>query len=313
MKQFLFFLVILITAVSCGDDHKGAVEKIKFKSEKEKLSYALGVFQAEKQLKKSENFDLDDFDKNKLIEGFEKNLVKDMKLDSSCLKTIELFLGNGKMGINDRYVKEGSYCVGKLIATEFILNWSKTGALNRFDLQFVKRGFKDVVQKRPISITTQDRNKLIESFYFNLVDEFTKLIIDSTLSKKSIEKIDDRFIIEKLEEGSGVSPTDSSDVVIDYLLYTPLKDTLVDTYRNITHRRKELDITKMDGWNIVAPKLKKGGKYRIFFPSDKNPNYSLRFPCIIYEIHLIDVGSKGSLTKSDKTENMPNKKMNSMN
>jgi len=223
------------------------------------------------------------------------------------LKTTELFLGNGKMGINDRYIKEGSYCVGKLIATKFILNWSKTGALNRFDLEFVKRGFKDVVQKRPISITTQDRHKLIESFYFNLVDEFAKLIIDSTLTKKNIEKIDGKFIIEKLEEGTGISPSDSSDVILDYLLYTPLKDTLVDTYRNITERRSELDITKIDGWNIIAPKLKKGGKYRIFFPSDKNPDYTLRFPCLIYEIHLINVGPKGSLIKAD---NSTNKKIN---
>ncbi len=303
MKQFLFFLVILITAVSCGDDHKGTVEKIKFKSEKEKLSYALGVFQAEKQLKKSDNFNLDDLDKNKLIEGFEKNLNREIKLDSSCLNTTELFLGDGKTGINDRYIKEGSFCIGKLIATEFILNWSKTQALNRFDLEFVKRGFRDVVQKKPLSITTQDRNKLIESFYFNLVDEFTKIILDTTLNKNNIEKIDDKFIIEKIKEGTGMSPTDSSDVVIDYVLYTPLKDTLVDTYRNLSNRRYELDITKMDGWNIVAPKLKKGGKYRIFFPSDKNPNYSLRFPCIIYEIDLVNVGPKGSLTKTDNSTN----------
>ena len=159
-------------------------------------------------------------------------------------------------------------------------------------------------------------NELIGKFYNNLVDELTTKILDTTLNKKNIEKVDDKIIIEKLNEGFGISPTDSSDVILDFILYTPLKDTLVDTYRNIVGRRGELDIRNFEEWSLVAPKLKMGGKYRVFFPSDNNPNYSLRFPCVIYELHLKNVGPKGSLIKVDQKDNsskMGNKNMRSTN
>jgi hypothetical protein len=90
MKQFLFFLVVLALAVSCGDDHKGTVEKIKFKSEKEKLSYALGVNQAELYFNKA-NLSPEDFNQNKVIEGFSKELQTDFEIDSACIQTVQLF------------------------------------------------------------------------------------------------------------------------------------------------------------------------------------------------------------------------------
>ena len=75
--RILLSLVLLSSFIfSCGDDHQGKVEKIKFKNEKEKLSYALGVNQAELYFTKS-NLSPEDFDQNKLIDGFSNELKKD--------------------------------------------------------------------------------------------------------------------------------------------------------------------------------------------------------------------------------------------
>ena len=162
--RILLSLVLLSSFIfSCGDDHQGKVEKIKFKNEKEKLSYALGVNQAELYFTKS-NLSPEDFDQNKLIDGFSNELKKDYLIDSNCMKTVQLFLGNGQQDINDRYVKEGSYCVGKINAHNFMKIWNKPGAIEKLDLTFVKLGFSDVVKKKPLSLTKSDRSLLIKNY-----------------------------------------------------------------------------------------------------------------------------------------------------
>ena len=151
MKQLSMLVLLSLFIYSCGEDHQGKVDKIKFKSEKEKLSYALGVNQAELYFTKS-NLSPEDFDQNKMIDGFSKELKKEYLIDSNCMKTVQLFLGNGQEDINDRYAKEGSYCVGKINAHNFMKIWNKPGAIEKLDLSFVKLGFSDVVQKKPLSL-----------------------------------------------------------------------------------------------------------------------------------------------------------------
>lgn len=317
MKQFLFFLVILITAVSCGDDHKGTVEKIKFKSEKEKLSYALGVNQAELYFNKS-NLSPEDFNQNKMIEGFSNELKQEFEIDSSCIKTAQLFLGNGQQDLNDRYSKEGSYCIGKMNAQNFMRIWNKPGSLQKLDLAFVKLGFKDVIQKKPLSLTKSDRSLLIKNFYEKLVEDLTKVMLDTVLVKKNVQKIENEILIETIQDGNGAIPTDSSDVAIDFILTTPYGDTMENSFnRSAEKKEPAYNIQQMyEGWSLAFPKLKQGGTYRVYIPFDMHKDPRLPFPYIIYYVKLNNVGAKGSLTKTDKSENTSStvkQGMNSMN
>lgn len=298
----LFILILLI--YSCGEDHQGKVDKIKFKNEKEKLSYALGVNQAELYFTKS-NLSPSDFDQNKMIDGFSKELKKDYFIDSNCMKTVQLFLGNGQQDINDRYVKEGSYCVGKINAHNFMKIWNKPGAIEKLDLALVKVGFSDVVKKKPLSITKSDRSMLIKNYYEGLVEELTKRMMDTVLVKKNIEKIENEIIIETIEAGTGVSPTDSSDVAINFILSTPYGDTMENSFqRKKTDQETPIFNVKQmyEGWSTAFPKLKQGGTYRVYLPFDSHKDPRLPFPYIVYYLQLKNVGAKGSLAKANQNQ-----------
>jgi hypothetical protein len=317
MKQILFFLSIFILTVSCGDDHKGTVQKIKFKNEKEKLSYALGVNQAELYFNKA-NLSPEDFNQNKMIEGFSNELKTDFEIDSACIKTTQLFLGNGQQEINDRFIVEGSYCIGKMNAQNFMRIWNKPGALEKLDLAFVKLGFKDVVQKKPLSLTKADRSLLIKNYYEKLVEDLTKVMLDTVMVKKNIQKIENEILIETIEDGNGAVPTDSSDVVIDFILSTPYGDTMENSFKRPSEKKEPaFNIQQMyEGWSLAFPKIKQGGTYRVYIPFDMHKDPRLPFPYIIYYIKLKNVGPKGSLIKVDQKDNsskMGNQNMRSTN
>lgn len=317
MKQILLFLSVLLLAVSCGDDHKGTVQKIKFKNEKEKLSYALGVNQAELYFNKA-NLSPEDFNQNKMIEGFSNELKTDFEIDSACIKTTQLFLGNGQQEINDRFIVEGSYCIGKMNAQNFMRIWNKPGALEKLDLAFVKLGFKDVVQKKPLSLTKADRSLLIKNYYEKLVEDLTKVMLDTVMVKKNIQKIENEILIETIEEGNGAVPTDSSDVVIDFILSTPYGDTMENSFKRPSEKKEPaFNIQQMyEGWSLAFPKIKQGGTYRVYIPFDMHKDPRLPFPYIIYYIKLKNVAPKGSLIKVDSKENSPkigNQNMRSTN
>lgn len=300
MKQLSMLVLLSLFIYSCGEDHQGKVDKIKFKSEKEKLSYALGVNQAELYFTKS-NLSPEDFDQNKMIDGFSKELKKEYLIDSNCMKTVQLFLGNGQEDINDRYAKEGSYCVGKINAHNFMKIWNKPGAIEKLDLSFVKLGFSDVVQKKPLSLAKSDRSLLIKNYYEVLVEELTKRMLDTVLVKKNIEKIENEIIIETIEAGTGVSPTDSSDVAINFILSTPYGDTMENSFlRKKTNQEAPIFNVKQmyEGWSTAFPKLKQGGTYRVYLPFDSHKDARLPFPYIIYYLQLKNVGAKGSLVKT---------------
>jgi hypothetical protein len=302
--KLLSILVLLSSIIfSCGEDHQGKVDKIKFKNEKEKLSYALGVNQAELYFTKS-NLSPEDFDQNKMIDGFSKELKKEYLIDSNCMKTVQLFLGDGQKDINDRYIKEGSYCVGKINAHNFMKIWNKPGAIEKMDLAFVKLGFSDVVKKKPLSLAKSDRSLLIKNYYEVLVEELTKRMLDTVLVKKNIEKIENEIIIETIEAGTGASPTDSSDIAINFILSTPYGDTMENSFlRKKTDQESPIFNVKQmyEGWSTAFPKLKQGGTYRIYLPFDSHKDPRLPFPYIVYYLQLKNVGAKGSLLKTQNT------------
>jgi FKBP-type peptidyl-prolyl cis-trans isomerase len=294
------FIILILILASCGDNHKGKVEKIKFKSEKEKLSYALGVNQAEMYFSKNE-LSQEDFNQDKMIEGFSKELKPDFVEDTACLETIRLFLGNGQQDINDRFINEGSYCVGKINAHNFMRIWNKPGALEKMDLDFIKRGFKDVVQKKPLSLTKAERATLIKNYYEKLVEDLTKIMLDTVLVKKNLQKIDNEILIETIQEGTGAFPTDSSDVALDFILSTPYGDTMENTFnRKSTEKEPIFNIKQMyEGWSMAFPKLKQGGVYRVYLPFEMYQDPRLPFPYIIYYLKLNKVAAKGELLKEN--------------
>ena len=50
--------------------------------------------------------------------------------------------------------------------------------------------------------------------------------------------------------------------------------------------------------STAFPKLKQGGTYRVYLPFDSHKDARLPFPYIIYYLQLKNVGGKGSLVKT---------------
>jgi FKBP-type peptidyl-prolyl cis-trans isomerase len=304
MKQLSMLVLLSSIIFSCGDDHQGKVEKIKFKNDKEKLSYALGVNHALYSLKRF-GLSPEDFDQNKLIEGFSKELKKEYVIDSNCMKTVQLFLGNGQEEINDRYAKEGSRCFGKMCAQDFMKIWNKPGSLEKMELEFVKIGFADVIQKKALSLTENIRDEFIRKFYESTENELSTRMLDSVRVKKNIDTLENDIILETIQLGIGESPNDSSDVLVDFILSTPWGDTMENSYKKLRAQRIEPIFNVKEntrGLEKALLKMKVGGKYRVYLPysAQNNPIESKKLPFqyIIYQIELKNVGAKGSLVKT---------------
>ena len=137
------------------------------------------------------------------------------------------------------------------------------------------------------------------------MEELTKRMMDTVLVKKNIEKIENEIIIETIEAGTGVSPTDSSDVAINFILSTPYGDTMENSFlRKKTDQEVPIFNVKQmyEGWSTAFPKLKQGGTYRVYLPFDSHKDPRLPFPYIVYYLQLKNVGAKGSLAKANQNQ-----------
>ena len=282
-----FFLVF-----SCEESNKksDAIKKAtKLSSLKDSTSYALGVNQAEMMLKKSK-LDTRDFDQKELIKGFKENLYTSPILDSNCKINIELFIGENGQSLNSDFAARGSYCIGKLYAHNFLTIWSKSKGINRLNLQIVCKGFEDLIKKNIVSVTMENRKKLIKRFYENLVNDVSKMMIDALKERSNVEEIENAIYIETIKKGTGEFPTDSSNVSIDYILTSPFMDTLENTYVSYSNQKPPLVNIKSfyPGMRMAIPKMQKNGIYQVFLPFEMVEDERLPFPYICFYIELLD-------------------------
>ena len=244
---------------------------------------------------KKTKMDARDFSQTDLINGFKENLHSRLIFDSVCKDQIALFTGNNGQNLNSKYAKKGSYCIGKFNAHNFLTIWTNSRGINRLNLKKVGKGFEDVIKKNIIPITEQRRGYLIKSYYENLVDDITKIMIDSVKLKKNAVKIENNIYIETLKKGIGSSPSDSSDVMVDYIVTSPFNDTLENTFKNFPDKAPPfINIKGMyPGWSFAFPYLQKKGTYRVYMPFEMFEDPRLPFPYICFYVELLDFKSKG--------------------
>ena len=122
-------------------------------------------------------------------------------------------------------------------------------------------------------------------------------------------------MIETIQEGNGALPSDSSDVAIDFILTTPYGDTMENSFKRSAEKKEPVfNVQQMyEGWSLAFPKLKQGGTYRVYIPFEMHKDPRLPFPYIIYYVKLNNVGPKGSLIKTEKSENSMSKRINPIN
>tara|TARA_Y100000385_G_scaffold279912_1_gene330217 strand:- start:1682 stop:2593 length:912 start_codon:yes stop_codon:yes gene_type:complete len=303
MIKYYYFTVLLtscLTLGSCSDSKNKTNQTESIKTTEDSISYSLGVTWAELILNKT-GMQTENYSLIELVNGFKSELHTKAIFDSLCLNKIKEFEGNSKK--SPELKKEVSYCLGKFYAHGFITKWIKPGGMKKINLNIVSSGFSDIIMKKEVKIAKEKRSSLHQMFYQRFIDDISNIMMDSVKLKKNVQKIENDIYIETLLNGNGTPPNDSSDVILDYILSTPLNDTVENSYKRLSQKipPPKFNIKQMyKGWSFVFPKIKKGGKYRIYMPFEMFNDQRLPFPYICFYIDFLDFGDKGSLVIKNK-------------
>ncbi len=304
MKKLLFIGLIpaFFGFTACGDgEDEVVVEKIEFKNNKEKLSFALGVENAASLFKDGK---FDALDKALLVEGFDSNLSSDQPTD--CEATIQKLLGPQGQDFDTTYLKEGSKCIGRFMGFEFFAQMTQLGELSELDLKMVKKGFmQGVYEQDTVNLSVVDRTQVIADFGKKLENKFyaeikskDDIFWKDVLSRKGVEQIGQTGIyLETVKKGSGAKPDMNSDFEANYILTNALGDTLESSYASGQPLKMNLSGV-IKGWQEGFPAMNKGGKYRLFVPYEKaykggNPQAPQGALC--FYVELINVGAAGTI------------------
>lgn len=304
----LAFAALVLSA--CGDD---AAEEnvVELKTEKDKLSYAVGADHA-KQLLEDPNFG--NYDKAKIIEGFDIGLKDENAFDMACQQTLQIMMGNG--GFNPAHKEDGSLCIGKAMGNFFMDGWKQENFINRFDIDMVKTGFKLALDKGDTLIPMEQRDKMI----MTLIGELNEKVFASATKKetiffnhvrniKGIKEIGNGIYLETLVAGKGGSPAVGDDVEAHYVLLNPKGDTLESSLgaKKTGGPTPTFSLNRViQGWSIAFPQLKKGGVYKLYVPQGLayggNPPQGApieRFSPLVFYIELVNYGKPGTLVKPE--------------
>lgn len=280
-------------------------ERINLASSKDSLSFSLGVESAAGLFKEDPKFEA--LDKVLLVQGFQSNL-SDVSA-SDCEATIQLFLGQHGTEFDEAYLKEGSYCIGRMSGFYFYMQMEQMDELDNIDLVIVNRGFKQgVFNEDTKNLSLIDRTRLIKEYGEKLqanfesnIEEKDKIFWADVLSKPRVEQIGETGIyFETIEKGSGGKPTADSDIEAHYILTNTEGDTLESSYASGQSFKMNLSGVIV-GWREGFPALEKGGKYRLFIPYEKAyKGGSTEAPqgALCFFVEFIDFGKEGTLTKT---------------
>lgn len=296
-------MIPLALLAACGDSEKESeVEKITFENTKDKLSYAFGVENARSIFQGNSKFE--SLDKELLIKGFDANL-SDAE-PAECQITLQRFLGMNGQDFDTTYLKDGSECIGRMTGYIFYTQLNQMQSMDEINLDLVKKGFSHGLYDRDtVNMTALERTEAIETFYKTLQEkamaekqkqdaaniEAGPAFWEKVKGTAGVKQIGSTGIyMETIENGSGGSPDQQSDVVAHYTLTNALGDTIESSLSVGQPLRMNLQ-GLIAGWKESFPSMKKGGKYRIFVPSEKAYNAG---PLCFY-IELLDFGPAGTM------------------
>ena len=296
--------VLLFGFASCEDDETDEVviEKIEFKTTKEKLSYALGVESAVGLFKEDSKFEA--LDKELLTKGFNSNLSSSAAAD--CEATIQKLLGPQGQDFDTTYLKEGSTCIGRMSGYYFYMQMDQMKQLSEIDLEMVKKGFmQGVYEQDTTNLSILDRAAVIKDFSEKLQANFESEIKTKddifwadVLSKPGVEQVGTTGVyLETIKKGTGAKPEPNGDFEAHYILTNALGDTLESSIASGAPLKMNLGGV-IQGWQIGFPAMNKGGKYRLFVPYErayKGGNPQAPQGALCFYVELINCGPAGSI------------------
>jgi len=303
MKKILFWVLPLTIIVACGDGKK-AEETVVLETFKDKLSYAMGAANAQ-SFANDESGQTAKLDLDLVAKGFEENLTGENA--DACRETLKKCFGEDFQSFDSTYRKEASECLGKLTAAELYRQMKDVDQLSKFDMKKVGIGFRHGLTKADTLLKKEEKDKLLQDFVAEVTQgqsqKMAKMDAPFMAKAKALpntKEIDGGIIIETLKAGTGGSPTMYDDVEAHYILTNPAGETVESSY----DRGEPLKISLQSvipGWTMGFPQLKKGGKYRLYIPSE----LAYKQGALCFEIDLLNYGKAGSLVPAQPQGQMP--------
>jgi FKBP-type peptidyl-prolyl cis-trans isomerase FklB len=301
MKHLLIVSLCILFLSACKNNEKPY--SVTFKNEKDKLSYVLGAINA-KTIVNSGTEAFNKLDKALVLKGFNQNLNGTPAQD--CLNTLQLLFGPTYQDFNAKYVKEGSICMGKMSGYAFYFDIRKLGALDKINFAMVKKGFEDGLYKRDTSFLKDNTMRfMMTEFMTGLNVSNGKKMMDKAKKIPGIATLEGGILMETVKAGNGASPSKSDDVKVHYILTSALGDTIQSSYKgdgkgNVEPIPLALNGGVIPGWTIAIPKMKVGGKYRIFIPWNLAYGEQQGKESLCFFVELIATGKEGSFTANLK-------------
>jgi hypothetical protein len=302
MKFFSIVVLLAFVVAYCGN--KEAKYTVNFASEKDTLSYVLGAMNA-KTISDSKTESFEKLDKEQIIKGFNANLAGTPAQE--CLSTLQRLFGPTYQDFNPSYLKEGSICMGKLTGYAFFYDIRKLGALDRINFNMVKKGFADGLYKRDTAVLKLNSMRFIMSeFITGLNVENGNKMLSKAKSIPGVQIFENGIVMETIQAGKGANPGKTDDVKVHYILTSSLGDTLQSSYQgdgkgNVEPVPLALNGGVIPGWTFAIPKMKVGGKYRIFIPWNLAYGEQQGKESLCFMVELLERGAEGSFTKPLQT------------
>ena len=299
MKHLFFGTLILLFISACGTKEEQA-KPLKFKNSKDELSYVLGAINA-KTIVSSGETSFANLDKDQLINGFNENLSSTPADD--CLPELKKLFGPTYQDFNKKYVKSGSRCMGKMTGHAFYSDIKKLGGLPLVNLAMVKKGYADGLFLRDTVMKEAQMRQIMQDFMISLNEKVGMKMLDKAKKSPGATVFDNGIILFTIKEGKGALPNPTDDVKVHYILMSALGDTMQNSYSMKNQEGKiepvplQLGGGVIPGWSYAIPKMKIGGKYKIYIPWELAYGIEGGKESLCFEIDLLESAPSGTFVK----------------
>lgn len=311
MKKLFILFLLPVVLFSCGGDKEEEVaeEKVELKTEKDRLSYVLGAMNA-KTIVGTPDPNIERLDMEEVAKGFNENL-NDNK-PSDCEATLTKLFGPNFQDFDSTYAKEGAQCLGRLTGYAFFQDIKKMGGMEQVDLKMAKIGFRHGLLKKDTLVSETDKQKMVQDFIKTLNEKNGKRMMAEAKKIPGAKVFENGIVMQVIQEGKGGSPSATDDVKVEYILTSALGDTVQSSYQMKKQPGASQDPVALKlnggvipGWTYVVPKMKKGGKYRVYIPWELAYGEQMGRESLCFVIELIDYAKEGAFVKPQPQTAMP--------
>jgi FKBP-type peptidyl-prolyl cis-trans isomerase len=305
-RMFLFILPLLF--IGCGEKTATVEEVIELKTEKDRLSYVLGAMNA-KTIVGTQDANIARLDMEEVAKGFAENLNNNKPAD--CEATLTKLFGPNFQDFDSTYAKEGALCLGRLTGYAFFQDITKMGGLSQVDFKMAKIGFRHGLLKKDTLIAETEKQTMIQNFIKDLNVKNGSKMMEKAKKIPGVQVFDNGIVMQVISEGKGGSPSATDDVKVEYILTSAMGDTVQSSYEmKLKSGSKDPVALKLNGgvipgWTFIVPKMKKGGKYRVYVPWDLAYGEQMGRESLCFVIELIDYAKEGSFVKPQPQTGIP--------